>query len=1299
MPRPPTMRRAVHRTVAVVLLLSLLLAPVQAIAAPRALQDHETARIRAAVQHLRTTGDDDWADDVQDWLDNGRILADPDQRSRATTNSRGAITVRADLLAAPAEAASELDTWRLAADLARMLVHEKVHAHYQAPDGPEFESNHRQPSDWGDSAVAYRACTGPEATEVEAYYTFIKLLLEWLQGLQAETAPQGLAGADLEAWQTRQRSKIDFVKGLINTWATVLKNHNYEKGNYLADAFDRIENGEGTEHEKKQAKLDEVNRRLAGIFGSGGIYERARQGAEEARSPVPQETAEVQGCPVEGAQLTLPSTPGLTVTVPPDTLTEACSIRLSLLNRYPEAPPGYSFVTPGGASDPVFRIDIVGDGQFTGPITIAADWSKLETEARVDLQEGAGLFVYGFEKPSSWQRVEEQASDDDNVSRWTSQAARGIYAFLVPAEDTDGDVSLADQNPGLASHWAYSALDDLYQRDALEGSGPSYDPNAPADRGLVMQYLTLGWGVQAYTGHRQFFTDVDSSNPYAPYVSALYLRGLMRGIGSGQFGLDSAFTREQAATVLVRASDLEAAALARPLAEAQAVVAEYVDGDLVSSWAVPYVAQAKISGLMVGGTDGRFRPQASLSRAETATITVRIRDQKPLADFGDAPDWPGIFGFPSLLTSNGVHHRDYRTVWLGERADGEKDSRQINADFFDDGFVRFLPDDTSRYPSAACRVEFEVSVRDRNPLLYSDSDAEALFFNLLVDFDKDMTWESDEWVVRNMRINPNHWPGAGNTATLVSPAFKAPGDPYQCWFRMTLTRGQPVPNNWTGTGAFDYGETEDYGPEEQKLVVLKGLEDLTADWKGSGDDNKYDTALLLADIIPLVVDLIAEEQADDPVVILLEKKKVILERLHQAATFGHALGLSQDDVDRIWERLWKLMAFVTEEEAKRHTVDILQNTLARNLGISGVLSQRIRAILAQIADLMMEQERGDPPHILLAKKDNIIKGLQELVAGLEAQGLLSAAKETESALSWMLFIKALEEPIPPGQPPTEPPPDEPGEEEPPPSEPEEAPELPGQVTGVSSVFEVSDGVIRMKIHLLTPYWNDGPPVHDIEIYYAHQDGWPEGTTVESVSVTGLEGWESQVTSAGIRLVGGTPIPLCTPVYLEIMVDGEFDLDYLKVVLTDENHNPIGYTGSQRVGSGVIQIPVGHGANLEEEAEGAEQGPDGSDGGYHVDSFFDIYYSIDTDSMPVLTVDPELMGGIVWLKNGEGDLEYGDYAPETGYNPSAGPVEVGQVYALRDHIGEGYALLRVAALDEAGITLEFIYNPKGRLLMP
>lgn len=97
----------------------------------------------------------------------------------------------------------------------------------------------------------------------------------------------------------------------------------------------------------------------------------------------------------------------------------------------------------------------------------------------------------------------------------------------------------------------------------------------------------------------------------------LYEHEFIAGDGMGNLMEDQLLTREQLAKLILElnGSISEAEALTLP--------PSFTDSAKISAWARPYVAYAQIEGLMVGFTDGSFRPQEGVSAQQLAQVLTR----------------------------------------------------------------------------------------------------------------------------------------------------------------------------------------------------------------------------------------------------------------------------------------------------------------------------------------------------------------------------------------------------------------------------------------------------------------------------------------------------------------------------------------------------------------------------------------------------------------------------------------------------------------------------------------------------
>lgn len=109
----------------------------------------------------------------------------------------------------------------------------------------------------------------------------------------------------------------------------------------------------------------------------------------------------------------------------------------------------------------------------------------------------------------------------------------------------------------------------------------------------------------------QGFTDVDSSNPYAPYIQDLKAIGAINGTENGNFNPAGSITRAEFVKLLVASFQL-------PFD-----TSHFHFEDLSGHWAATYIQTAWSKGIVSGVSEYRFAPNAPIKREEAATIVWR----------------------------------------------------------------------------------------------------------------------------------------------------------------------------------------------------------------------------------------------------------------------------------------------------------------------------------------------------------------------------------------------------------------------------------------------------------------------------------------------------------------------------------------------------------------------------------------------------------------------------------------------------------------------------------------------------
>lgn len=188
------------------------------------------------------------------------------------------------------------------------------------------------------------------------------------------------------------------------------------------------------------------------------------------------------------------------------------------------------------------------------------------------------------------------------------------------------DPQIANFSDVHAGDWFFDDLSLVYVAGIVNGSADgTFKPYAPVTRAHFAAFLARAFAVDALdvpAPKTPTFTDVPSSFWGYAEIEAAARSGLVRGTGDGtRFSPNAPITRAQMAAMLCRAAGLDqevAEATAAPVLEMR--VFTDVPQDY---WASPDIAAAYGAGLVSGGSDGRFRPEETTTRAQAAAVIAR----------------------------------------------------------------------------------------------------------------------------------------------------------------------------------------------------------------------------------------------------------------------------------------------------------------------------------------------------------------------------------------------------------------------------------------------------------------------------------------------------------------------------------------------------------------------------------------------------------------------------------------------------------------------------------------------------
>ena len=253
--------------------------------------------------------------------------------------------------------------------------------------------------------------------------------------------------------------------------------------------------------------------------------------------------------------------------------------------------------------------------QFAKPVKMTL---KYDTSKLAGLDESL-LKIYKLSN-GSWVAV-GGVVDKNNRTVTVEVESFSMYAVMIPVKPAEPKppVNLTD----LTGHWAKSSIEKLVGMGVVAGyPDNTFKPNNSITRAEFATLMVKAMNLNVVTPAQPTFTDVPSKLWSYGYVEAASKAGLVQG-DAGKFRPEDKITRQEIATILVRAMGLESDAAAKG-----AVKLDFADAGNIAAWANGYVAVAVEQGLINGYPDNTFMPGNNATRAESATMVVRYLDKK-----------------------------------------------------------------------------------------------------------------------------------------------------------------------------------------------------------------------------------------------------------------------------------------------------------------------------------------------------------------------------------------------------------------------------------------------------------------------------------------------------------------------------------------------------------------------------------------------------------------------------------------------------------------------------------------------
>lgn len=163
-----------------------------------------------------------------------------------------------------------------------------------------------------------------------------------------------------------------------------------------------------------------------------------------------------------------------------------------------------------------------------------------------------------------------------------------------------------------------------------------------------------------YWSSENDFSDVSADKWYNNAVSTLSNMGVIGGYADGTFRPDAPISRAEFAKIAVSFTQNNGSA-----------VYNYFTDVKTTDWFAPYVTAAKDAGLIEGYSDGSFKPESKITRAEACAIVNRTLGRKPSKahmKISDRIDWPDVqttdWFYEAIMEATNSH-----TYQMGKRVE------------------------------------------------------------------------------------------------------------------------------------------------------------------------------------------------------------------------------------------------------------------------------------------------------------------------------------------------------------------------------------------------------------------------------------------------------------------------------------------------------------------------------------------------------------------------------------------------------------------------------------------------------
>lgn len=169
-------------------------------------------------------------------------------------------------------------------------------------------------------------------------------------------------------------------------------------------------------------------------------------------------------------------------------------------------------------------------------------------------------------------------------------------------------------------HWAKDAIESLYKDGVLSGTGNGMmEPDRSVTRAEFIKMAAIAFKIEDSSAQSSF-SDVSTTHWSYPFISSLAEKGIVNGVSDGFFNAQGAVTRQDMAIIIGRIAEYKKTQL-----EKKREYTAFPDMEQIADYARDAVVYLYECGIVNGFEDGSFKPAATTTRAQAATLIYNMQ--------------------------------------------------------------------------------------------------------------------------------------------------------------------------------------------------------------------------------------------------------------------------------------------------------------------------------------------------------------------------------------------------------------------------------------------------------------------------------------------------------------------------------------------------------------------------------------------------------------------------------------------------------------------------------------------------